>query len=292
MSQNVPTEGFQAPGGAPIIGGQPNLPPSNPQPGFVVPPAGAPVVPPAQEPQQPKEPAATPDLTAALAALTAALGTPKPAEPVPAPVQNPLGDLNEYDIGSIDDPILKSMATVMKTVGQGIDMDRALGKAIDNGRIDLIDVAYLREKGGANSEQLITIAQGLVQAIEAKSVQVTQSIHNLAGGEVNWNASVAAFNAGAPAELRTVIAQMLDSGKDNLREAGAKLIVEYGKNSGKIPNVNPLVQAGAAGMPQAQALSKEGFQSELRKLNPQARDFQTQRGELFARRQLGRNIGL
>lgn len=292
MSQNVPTEGFQAPGGAPIIGGQPNLPPSNPQPGFVVPPAGAPVVPPAQEPQQPKEPAATPDLTAALAALTAALGTPKPAEPVPATVQNPLGDLNEYDIGSIDDPILKSMATVMKTVGQGIDMDRALGKAIDNGRIDLIDVAYLREKGGANSEQLITIAQGLVQAIEAKSVQVTQSIHNLAGGEVNWNASVSAFNAGAPAELRTVIAQMLDSGKDNLREAGAKLIVEYGKNSGKIPNVNPLVQAGAAGMPQAQALSKEGFQSELRKLNPQARDFQTQRGELFARRQLGRNLGL
>lgn len=289
MSQNVPTEGFNAPGQQPIVGGQPNIPPQNMQPGFVVPPAGTPIAQSPDQQNQPKEPAATPDLAAAIAALTSALA-PK-NEPAPAP-QSVTGTLNEFDVASLDDPILRSMATVMQTVGKGIDMDRALAKAIDNGRVDLIDVAYLREAGGANAEQLITIAEGLVQAIEAKGAAVEKAIHALAGGEVQWNASVAAFNTSAPQELRVVVSQMLDSGKDNLRDAGAKLIVEYGKNSGQVPNVNPLVQAGAAGLQQAQALSKEGFQTELRKLNPNTREFQSQRETLFSRRKLGQQLGL
>ena len=271
-------------------------PPSNEQqPGFVVPPAGKPVAGVTPPADQTPAPAAAPDMSAAIAALTAALAGQTPAAPAaPAQAATPpaTGSLNTYDVNSIDDPILKSMATVMQTVGKGIDMDRALGKAIENGRIDLIDAAYLREKGGDNAEQLITIAQGIVQAVEAKGQQVTKDIHTLAGGEPVWNASLAAFNSKAPQELRVVIAQMLDSNQDNLIKAGAKMIVEYGKSSGAVPQANPLLQSGAASVPAAQALDKHGFQEELRKLNPQARTYDTQRAELFARRTLGRQLGM
>jgi hypothetical protein len=194
-------------------------------------------------------------------------------------------------VNSIDDPIIKSMATVMQTVGKGVDMDRAIGKAIEDGRTDLIDVAYLREVGGANAQDLITIATGLVNAVAAKSASVSNEVHALAGGQANWDAGVAVFNQAAPSELRLVVAQMLDSGKEQLIKAGAKMVVEFSKNSGKLPNVNPLLQSGASAPAAAQALDKVAFQTELRKLDPNSRDFQSQREQLFARRQLGRQLG-
>lgn len=273
MTQAVPTEGFTAPPAAGNPPTQVGVPP-------VVAPAAAPVAPAAQ---------GNPDLTAAIAALTSALGTSQQA--TPAEQEPSIGEgLNTYDVESIEDPILKSMATVLKTVGKGVDLDRAIGRAISEGRVDLIDVAYLKEKGGVNSNELITIAQGLVQAVQAKGAAVTESVHKLAGGKAQWDAGVAAFNAQAPQELRVVVAQMLNSNREDLIQASAKLVVEFSKNSGALPNVNATVASGASSLPAAQALSKVEFQDELRKLNPQDRAFESQRKELFARRSLGRQL--
>lgn len=280
MTQAVPTDGFVAPppAGNPPNGNTIDIPPQVQQP------APAPVVPDQAQPA---------GLDAAIAAMTAAIKGITPDAPAPAASTEPAVDanLNGYDVNSIDDPIIKSMATVMQTVGKGIDLDRAIGKAIEDGRTDLIDVAYLREKGGANAQDLITIATGLVNAVAAKSAAVSNEVHTLAGGQANWDAGVAVFNQAAPQELRMVVAQMLDSGKEQLVKAGAKMVVEFSKNSGKLPSVNPLLQSGASAPAQAQALDKVGFQEELRKLNPQSRDFGAQREQLFARRQLGRQLG-
>jgi len=270
--------------------------------GFVEPPVpnGTPInIPPPAAPVAPAEPAAATPAAApagfetALAALTEALkGAQAPAAPAAAAAEPAVqSELASYDVSSIEDPIIKSMATIMQTVGKGLDMDRALGKAIADGRADLIDVAYLREKGGANADDLIAIANGLVNAVAAKSAAVTSEVHKLAGGEEQWDAGVAVFNKSAPQELRMVVAQMLDSGKDNMIQAGAKLIVEFSKGSGYLPNVTPGVNSGAASMPAAQALDKFEFQAELRKLNPQDRNFNEQRADLFARRSLGRSLG-
>lgn len=275
-----------------------NIPPANMQPGFVAPAPAATVQ---AEPAPPAQAAAPAGLDAAIAALTAALSGQAASTPVtPAAPAGPQvnatpaapGNLNEFDVAGIDDPIIRSMATVMQTVGKGVDLDRAIGKAISDGRVDLIDVAYLREVGGENAQSLITIAQNLVQAVEAKGNAVNAKIHGLAGGEQHWNNGVAAFNTAAPVELRTVVAQMLDSGKENLIEAAAKIVVQFSKGAGVLPQVNPTVQAGASGVPAAQALSKDAFQAELRKLDPNSRSFQNDRGALFTRRQLGRQLGM
>jgi len=278
-----------------------NVPPANPQPGFIAPvqaPAPAPVQP--AEPAQPDQANQTGDLAAAIAALTAAMAqspaTPQPAVATPGEVvaEVPGGiptDLNDFDVAGIDDPIIRSMATVMQTVGKGLDFNRAIGRAIEEGRVDLIDAAYITEKGGANAKEILTIASGIVQAVVAKGAALNDSIHKLAGGAEQWSAGVAVFNQKAPQELRAVVAQMLDSGKDNLIEAGAKLIVEFSKNSGAIPKVNPLLSQGAAAGGSANALSREEFMEAHAKLDKYSRDYASQRAELFARRALGKQLG-
>jgi hypothetical protein len=294
MTQQVQTSGFQvpnsAPGSGPVIdGGSQNIPPGELNPGFVNP-NPQPVAPVAAVP------AAQPsNLDASIAALLAALQTQQPA-PVPAQpdvtqAATP-GKLNTLDVSTLEDPILRSMATIMQTVGQGLDMDRVFGKALEHGDASLLDAAYLREKGGANAAQLQSIAEGIVQAVNAQAEAVTKEIHGMAGGASQWDASVAAFNKAAPPELRQVVAMMLDSEKRSQISAGAKLVVEYAKSSGIVPNVSALIQNNGTAASAAQALNKEGFQSELRKLNPNSREYQAQRESLFARRQQGRQLGM
>lgn len=271
-----------------------NIPPKDMKPGFVAPTVPSPAV--NAEPTPSAEPK-TDGLGAAIEALTKALASANPAAAVTtgaaATVEDPKlpTDLNNFDVESLQDPILKSMATVMQTVGKGLDMDRALGKAIEYGNIEFIDQAYIKEAGGAASEDLLTIARGLVQAVAAKSEAVTQGIYTLAGGEQNWNVSVTAFNTGAEKELRLVVSQMLNSGREDLIQAGAKMVVEYSRNSGLIPRTGTTVTAGA-GAPAGQALDAASFQKALVKLDPYSPTYMQDRSALFDRRNLGRSLGL
>lgn len=289
MTQAVPTNGFNVPGGGAVVAGEQNIPPANLEPGFANPqPAAA--TPPAQ-PTPAAQPAAG-SLDASVAALLAALQAQQPAAAPAATTEPTVGKLNGLDVATLEDPILRSMATVMQTVGKDLDMDRALGLAIERGDAGLIDKAYLREKGGATAEQLITIAEGIVQAVAQQATAVTKEVHALAGGEPGWNVAVAAFNKSASPEMRSVVKLMLDSEKKSQITAGAKLVVEFAKQSGFVPTVNALVQNGGSAASSAQALSKESFQEALRTLDPNSRQYQSQRSELFARRQQGKQLGM
>lgn len=183
------------------------------------------------------------------------------------------------------------MATVMRTAGKGLDMDRVLGKALEHGSTDLIDVAYLKEKAGDTAEDLLAIARGIVEAVNAKAIEQEKAVFALAGSEANWHASVAAFNKSAAPELRAVIVQMFNSGNAASIEAAGKLVVQFAKGTGAVPSPAALVTNGGAAPAIGQALSKDEFQSELRKLNPQDRDYVARRGDLYARRQAGKQLG-
>ena len=324
--QHVPTSGFQAPpAGAPAAAPQvPDAPVQ--QHGFAVPPAGnpprmpggAPIVGPGQQPgwvQQPSQQQpgqqqqqdqgsqqAQPDLSNIVGLLQAALAGQQPATGAQPQAAQPQADAtrpqwmqtsaNEFDVGQINDPIIKSMATVLQTAGKDLDLDRVLGKALSFGDPSLVDVAYLAEKGGANAQQLAEIAKGIVQAVNAKADALTREVHAMVGGEANWSASVAAFNQAAPQELRVTVAQMLDSTNENFIKAGAKIVAEFGRNSGRMPQQGAaLLNTASAGL-QGQGLSRVQFQDELRKLDPNKQGYEEARAALFARRSLGKRSGL
>lgn len=329
-AQNVPTNGFSGvpQAGAPSVPSVPSQPTA--QGGFpAVPPAGdpprlpgngQPIVMQGQVPgmlpagqqqpnQQPQQPAQQPqqqqapqgDLSGLIAQLQAVLATgqsgaqvPQQAAPGEATRPDWLGvSANKYDITKIEDPIIRSMASVLQVAGKDLDLDRVVGKALAFGDASLIDMAYLAEKGGAAAPQIAEIAKSIVQAVNAKSNAITNEVYTLAGGEANWQTCVAAFNKQAPQELRAVVSQMIDSTNENHIRAGAKLVTEFGRTSGLIPQQGaPLLDGSASAGVQGQGLSKEQFQAELRKLDPNSSGFVPAREALFARRALGKRSGL
>ncbi|HVH93237.1 MAG TPA: hypothetical protein VM783_17870 [Candidatus Acidoferrum sp.] len=309
---NVPTNGFVAPAPAPAPqvpqhqggfhvpsqGGATVTPPNgnvtsspNMQPGWVQNP-GQQVQPQQQAPQAQQQQAA-PDMSSVITLLQAALaGQPAQATQAPATPQATL-NVGGYDVAQIDDPIIKAMATVMTTTAKGMDLDRAIGKAVSFGDASLIDVHYIREAGGQNAEQLTEIAKGIVASVNAKAQAVTADVHSLVGGEANWNASVAAFNQAAPHELRVIVGEMLDSHDTNRIKAGAKLVAEFGKSSGHIPQQGASLLNTVSAGSQGQGLSKAQFKQELAKLNKNDEAaYAEAREALIARRTLGARAGL
>ena len=318
---HVPTNGFNAPpaaGPAPV--------PQVPNQGFQVPPAGDPprmpngnghpIAAPNQQPgwvqnpgqpqqqtQQPTQPPTQQDMSNVVAMLQAALvgqqpanaqATAQPAQPQADAIRPNWmqSSANEFDVDQINDPIIKSMATVLQTAGKDLDLDRVLGKALAFGDPALVDLAYLRDAGGPQAAQLAEIAKGIVQAVNAKADAVVSEVYASVGGEGVWHSSVAAFNQSAPHELKVTVSQMLDSTNENFIKAGAKIVAEFGRHSGRIPQQGaPLLNSASAGV-QGQGLTREQFQAELRKIDSNSPGFEQAREALFARRALGKRSGL
>lgn len=257
---NIPTNGHQVPGGPPVDTGTP-------------PPA-------AQVPAQPSFPAVPPIPASAV----------PPAVPVNVPAVQPGPQNVTLPNDGGNDPVIKSLTSVFLTVGAGIDLNRAIGNAIQLGNPALIDTAYITEKGGANAEQLKTIAQALVDRVQYQSQAAVSAAHSAAGGEAQWAAAATAFNQSAPAHLKTVVSQMLESGDPGIVNSAAQMVVQFSQQGGLVPVKANLLGAGA-GANAAQALGKAEFQSALFKLNTNSPTYMQDRDALFQRRQLGKQLG-
>lgn len=316
---HVPVSGFQAPpAAAPVVqtpqgfapipdaGPPPRLPGSNGQAHQYVgqTPGMLPAQPAAQLPGQAPAaaaPAAGMDIAALLQQALAAVqpeGTPTPTpaaaiDAVAKPAWLAGESANTFDVSKIDDPILKSMATFMQTAAKGLDLDRALGNALAHSDVSLIDHAYIAEKGGANAPQISDMAKGIVAAIEAQSNAVTAAVHSLAGGEAQWSQSAAVFNQVAPQELKHVVKFMMDSTSKQNILAAAKIVTEFGRASGQLPKQGaPLLGGPSGGTLNTQGITSDQFKDLHFKLDPNARDYEQARNDLFTRRAMGRRAGL
>ncbi len=237
------------------------------------------------------------------AMITEALNKAQPKVPTPPATNTPTSptpttsmvdfgpSLNTFDVNTIDDPVLKSMATMFKSSVPDMDLDRALANAISYGDPNLIDIAYITDKAGQNAPHLINLAAGIVNTINAQSAAMEQSVYQEVGGRQVWDASVAVFNKSASPEIKATVATMLDSGKANLIKAGAKMVAEFGKSSGMIPKegfrLNPVSAPYAT-----QGLNKTQFQQEILKLDSNAPDYEDQYHALIQRRAVGKRLNL
>lgn len=204
-------------------------------------------------------------------------------------------NLNQFDVNSLQDPVLRSMGQMIQTVGKDLDLNRVLGNALAHQDPSLIDIAYLVEKGGANASQIAQMAQSLVQSVSAVSARTTQEVYASAGGEAQWNAYTATFNQSAPAAYKQVVAQMLDSGNPAQIQAAAQTIVQYGQQNGRVPvpaqGMGSLPNGGLGG---AQGLSAAEFKTQLhaldagRNTNP---NWEQARADLFTQRAIGARMG-
>lgn len=250
---------------------------------------------------QPQQPALDPRLTELLKQDAARkdplegqeFQKPDAAQPKPE-LERPTGGLNDVDLSSLDDPQLRSLGELFIASAPGLDIERALGKAIEYMDANLIDDHYIREVGGDKAKALVGLAEQIVNTARVTGESTVNAIHEGAGGKQNWEAAVALFNKNAPLHMRQVAAELLDSRSTGKVKSGAQFIMEYANQNGGLTQ-QPQYQSPSAGQGDAaQALNKAQFQEALNNLapehlNPQYAD---QRAELYARRRLGQQLGL
>lgn len=233
------------------------------------------------------------DIDKAVAAALAGKQAPAPAAAT-SPLVDPLAGVKAgnatYTNDGTGDAVLNSFTEVFLSVGAGIDMDRAFGKAMMYGNPALIDTAYINEKGGASAAQLNTLANAIVERVTAQTTASTEAIHASAGGKAQWDAASSAFNTNAPAHVKQVVAAMLNSGNQASIEAAAKSIVEFSRTGGLVPTPATLLQSGNSDA-SGQAIGKEEFQKLHYKLDPNSRTYQQERESLYQRRLLGKQLG-
>lgn len=276
MAEHVAVDGMNIPN---IPGATERQAPSqaNMQPGWVPNPG---------TPDAPAQPAglSAEDVKAQIAeAMAKAAPQPAQVDTTPAPF-----DFAE-DMGN--DPVLASLNGILASTAPGLDLERAIGKALQYGRADLIDTAYLNEKGGANAAHLQTLAKAIVERVNEQAVGATQAVYAAAGGKAQWDAAAAVFDKSAPAHLKTVIAKLLDSGNRDGVEQASKAVLDYVRQGGLVPTKAGLVQAGGQNLGGGQAMGKAEFQAAHAKLDPNSRTYQQDRNALFARRAAGKQLG-
>lgn len=244
-----------------------------------VPPAGQ------QQQQAPAGGQTNDALAAAIAQLTQALGQPKGQEDA---VTLP----GTRDIAGTGDEVLDGIVQSVSLAYPKLDLDRAVGKAIESGDARFIDAAYIRDVAGKDADRLLKIAAAAVARVNESAGQLKSAVYDTVGGEANWNTAVAAFNQSAPAELKAAVATMLDSGKSAQVKAAAQLVSQFASAGGFIRSSEGRSGAAYAAATGGQGLSKAEFQAELAKLDRNSRDFREQREQLFNRRALGQKAGL
>jgi hypothetical protein len=287
MAEAVQTSGFTIP----------PIPPTAQQAGSQPAPAAQPFqTPPAPAPQPAPQGGFTQAdidraVAAALAGKQATPAAQVPANvPAPTPLGNPAASLDIADAAA-SDTLLTSLTNTFATLGNGVDINRAIGNALTLNNPALIDKAYLQEKGGTNASALVALAESIVGRVQDQTKAAESAVYKAAGDKATWDAAAAAFNQRAPAHLKAVVAKLLESGNPDAIGSGAQYVLEYSRQQGLVPQQAGLVQAGA-GVAGAQALSKEQFQEALFKLDKNARGFEQARAELFARRQVGKQQGI
>lgn len=256
---------------------QPVVPAAQQVPGFVVPPAnGAPTYTQAQ-------------VDAMLAANRAPAPVPAAQAPIAAPVP---ASAQITSVGEHNDAVLQSYTDAFLNIGAGLDIDKAIGKALASGDVSQIDYTYIAQNGGANAANLPAIAKAIVARVAEQTANATAAVHGIAGGKEAWDAATAAFNQSAPPYLRQVVARLLDSTDQEAIKAGAQQIVAFAQQGGFVPQAAVLQGSAAGGATGLTGISAAEFKDLHFKLDKTSPMYIQQRDDLMFRRQVGKNSGM
>lgn len=288
--QHVPVSGGgipQPPVGAVVH--QRGVAPANPAPAPAYNPAPADPAPqyqfqPQPTPVAPAAPAA-PAVDQQLLELLQALNTKPnaPAQPTAAPV--PAQPQAAPVAGQ--DPVITAFQAVI--TGSGLDYERALGRAMQEGDASLIDFAYIAERGGAKAAELRSAAEAVVARQDEIDTRLEHNVYSKFGGEANWDAAIGFFAKSVPQTTTDYIIGMLKTRNPALIEQASNMVMDHVKQAGA--HLSPAVTVtGGGGLNVAQPLGKEEFKQEIAKLNPNDRGFEQARQQLFIRRHQGKQL--
>ena len=188
------------------------------------------------------------------------------------------------------DPQLKPVGEFLIQKLGDADPERAFGNAIKYGDPEMVDLAYLREKLGADAESVAELAKSLFTSVQAKAEAAVNELYTAHGGEASVRQAIQFYNAKAGADERAAMAQLLDSGNKASISYAMKQIMDFATKGGGVrvqaPGVMPVGQPGAQ-----RGLSAAEYQKQVGELHAKrASDAEFDR--LLSLRALGKQQGL
>jgi hypothetical protein len=175
------------------------------------------------------------------------------------------------------------------------DIDRATKAAVSYGDPGLVDEVFLKERFGANADVAIKLAKEAVADSVKQSNEAIATVHAAAGGQAQWDSAVSVFNTKATPALKSAVKLMMNNGDV---KGGTELLLNYVKDSGLLPNVNPLLNTGGTNLGVSTGLNAGDFKKEMADLTKRAGNRSLEQGpfaaeynQLLARRQAGKKLG-
>lgn len=245
----------------------------------------------------PTEPSADTDVTTVPAVEPK--GSTVPEQPIAeqVPVESPVAPVAVESTGNAVLDVAVN-AFVSMTGCTDADISRALDKAAQYQDENLIDVAFLKERFGKNSEQAIALAKAVLQqniaTAKAEASAAQAAVVEVAGSREQWDSAVGVFNAHADADTKRMVKVLLDNG---LFKQGATQLMQFVSTSGLVPNTQGnLIKGSPAGS--GNGLSLVEFNAELQALKKEANGrsleaepYASRYNNLMQRRAIGRAAG-
>lgn len=184
-----------------------------------------------------------------------------------------------------------AVQSFVKTAGatEG-DISKALEQAYESGDVRLIDRAFLKERFGEHSDQAIQLAEAVMEYELEASQKLLTDVYSLSGGQEQFQKAVGIFKEHAPKGMQSVVKQMLDSNDADTVKEAASLIVEYGKTSGAMTQVDKRTIAGA-GFAASAGISYEEFNKAFAQLKNTSRTYNQDMAALMEARRIGKQLG-
>lgn len=180
----------------------------------------------------------------------------------PAPAQ----DLNTLDVEALGDEYISAQVSLLKSYLPDLDMNKALGKALEFGDKNLIDGFYIREVAGDRAEDVIRHLSSLYDNAESRTNELANEIVQLAGGQERWQSAVSAFNAKAGAGVQRIVRELLSSYNQKDYIEAAQVVLNYASTEGGVNQPAELLTPQAPPSNEdAQPLSKSEYVAAITK---------------------------
>lgn len=149
------------------------------------------------------------------------------AAPTPA-------NLNNLDVEALGDEFISAQVQLLKSYLPDLDLEKALGRALEYGDKSLIDGFYIREVAGDRAGDVVRHLESLYDNAEQRTQELANEIVQLAGGQDRWQSAVNSFNAKAGEGVKRIVRELLSSYNQRDYLEAAQVVLNYATTEGGI----------------------------------------------------------
>lgn len=143
-------------------------------------------------------------------------------------------NLNELNVEELGDEFISAQVQLLKSYLPDLDLDKALGRALEYGDKSLIDGFYIREVAGDRAADVVRHLESLYDNAAQRTQELADEIVQLAGGQERWQSAVGNFNAKASPGVKRIVRELLSSYNQKDYLEAAQVVLNFATTEGGV----------------------------------------------------------